>query len=141
MKKNTKIILAVLGILLVLLIVLLNIYSTKKAQEAKNAGTTPTPTLGIYPTLSVKDQIKTQQESDVYTGQLKAESEKLYPWQDKLPIQTTEYFIYFDEDKKKFIAKIYLKNRTIDVVKNEVVAELQQQEFPLNTYPIEWMVK
>ena len=141
MKKNTKIILAVLGIILILLIVILNMYSAKKAQDAQNAGITPTPTLGIYPTLSEQDQIKTQQESDQRTGELKANSEKLYPWQDKLPIQTTEYFVYFDEDQKKFIAKIYLKNRTVEVVKNEVVAELQQQEFPLNTYPIEWIVK
>lgn len=141
MKKNTKIILAVLGIVLVILIIVLNIYSAKKAQEAQNAGVTPTPTLGLYPTLSLKDQVKTQQQSDVDTGHLKAETDKQYPWLDKLPLETTEYFIYFDEDKKKFIAKIYLKNRTVEVVKNEVVAELQQQEFPLNTYPIEWIVK
>ncbi len=141
MKKHTKFILIILGILLGLLIILYNVYSAKRTHDALTSGATPTPTLGLYPTLSLNDQIKTQQQSDVNTGRLKESSEKMYPWQERLPIKTTEYFIYFDEDQQKFIAKIYLKNRSIDVVKKEIVAELQQQGFPSNMYPIEWMVK
>ena len=129
MKKNTKIILAVLAVILVILVLILNMYTAKRTRDAQNASITPTPTLGLYPTLSQKDQIKTQQQSDVDTGHLKAESEKLYPWQDKLPIKTIEYFVYFDEDKKKFIAKIYLKNRAIEIVKNEIIA-LVVKELP-----------
>lgn len=141
MKKNTKIILAVLAIILIILVLLLNMYTAKKAHDAALTGTTPTPTLGIYPTLSVTEQVKTQQASDVHTGQLKADTEKQYPWLDQLPLQTTEYFVFFDEDKRKFIAKLYLKSRSADVVKNEVVAELQNIPVPLDKYPIEWKVK
>ncbi len=141
MKINTKIILAVLAIVLVILVLLINMYTAKKARDAALTGTTPTPTLGIYPTLSVTEQVKTQQASDVHTGQLKADTEKQYPWLDQLPLQTIEYFVYFDEDKRKFIGKLYVKNRSTEIIKNEVVAELQGIPVPLDKYPIEWEVK
>ncbi len=66
-----------------------------------------------------------------------------YPWYSKLPIQTDNYFVYFDIKTKRFTAKIYdasnrLSSNDVTQIKNAVTQTLSGFGVNLSTYPIDY---
>lgn len=104
----------------------------------------PTPYQGSF----TEEDARIQSESDKdYADWEKNISDK-YPWFDKLPLQETNYFVYFDVDKKSFIGKLYPKDsqaesvdEKITVMKNEIQTRLEALGIDTALYNFEWIVK
>lgn len=92
--------------------------------------------------LRPENLIKYQAEADKNTGEKISEIYKNYPWFDKLPILTKEYFVYFDTEKKQIVAKIYTlkdtKEEQINSLKNEIQKQLTTLGVDTYKYPINW---
>lgn len=72
----------------------------------------------------------------------------LYPWLNKLPLQTKNYYVYFDVDQKQFIARLYPKtastvpiDQQVSDLKTEITTRLQSIIPDYTKYPIKWDIK
>lgn len=95
--------------------------------------------------VSTEDQIAAQAKADKSFGEWDKNNAQNYPWYNQLPIQASTYFVYFDLDNKKFIAKLYPTSSTptdteITALKNEVQTKLISLGVPLNDYFINWSI-
>lgn len=96
---------------------------------------------------SFEDQAKAQAEADRNAGLKQEEISRNYPWLDKLPIQTQNYFVYFDQDSKTVVAKLYPKKASnqsvesqISQMKIEIQNSLKNISLDLAKYNVEWRV-
>lgn len=72
------------------------------------------------------------------------ELQKNYPWLSVLPLQTNDYFVYFDTDTKTFRATLYVNDSDqpqINTLKKTILSQMQQLEIPTETFPITWITK
>lgn len=60
-----------------------------------------------------------------------------YPWHDSLPLQTDNYFIYFDTDELKFFGQIYNKENE-EATKEEILTRLRELGITVENYEIIW---
>lgn len=93
----------------------------------------------------LEDQIKNQTEADRNFAEWQKNIYKNYPWYDSFPIRTTNYFVYFDIEKKGFIAKLYPKtdspisiNEQTVGLKNEILEKLKNLNIDTTKYTIHW---
>ncbi len=108
------------------------------------------PTISRTPTVAVQSQdelLKAQTASDKQFGDWQKKLYDTYPWYDKLPLQTDRYFVYFNPDKKKFIAKLYPDTKQLtplyeqlNALKTEIRAKLQEFGIPFKEEDIDWIV-
>lgn len=94
--------------------------------------------------LSTADQAKLQSVGDKANADYWKNVTTSYPWYNSLPLQTTDYFVYFDLQKKSFKATIYPKPTTdqqVAIMKTEVTNALSAKGVPLDKLPIEWKIK
>lgn len=106
----------------------------------------PTPT--IFQTSFIpKDPLKEQTISDENFSSWVSSVRKTYPWYKNLPLQSSEYFVYFDLEKKVFIAKLYpSKSSTVSIdeqikiIKEHVLVSLATMGINVNLYQLEWIV-
>lgn len=97
---------------------------------------------------SPEDQNKAQEGADQNFAKWNQDLQDNYPWIDKLPIQETNYFVYFDTDKKQFIGKLYpqknsntsIENQTAQF-KSEIQTKLKNLGVSIENYQFEWIVK
>lgn len=115
------------------------------------ASPTPFPTsISTIPPSNTppSDQIRIQSQADqdfaTKTNQIKT----LYPWLNKLPIQTSNYYVYFDVSLKQFIAKLYPSSASttpvdqqVDLFKNDITTKLQNLIPDYTKYNITWDIK
>lgn len=99
----------------------------------------PTPTF-------TPDQIL-QTEADEKYGKWQEEVITNYPWYNELPLQTGDYFVYFDVDQKKFISQLYPKstnptpiNQQVENMKQRIMSELQAKKITTSNYEFVWNV-
>jgi len=97
--------------------------------------------------LSPSDINLEQSEGDHNFGQKLEQNANSFPWKDQLPLQTDQYFVYFDTDKKMFIAKLYPPANPTSAIDGEVAAmksEITQKLTAINpdtsNYKIDWQV-
>lgn len=96
----------------------------------------PLPTT-IMPTTVIPQTSATQiLESDQNWGNKSQEINSNYPWLDQFPLITDEYFVYFNLDKKTFVAKIY--SQEVEATKTKITSELTQKGIDITKYSIEW---
>lgn len=99
----------------------------------------PLPTT-IMPTTVIPQTSATQiLESDQNWGNKSQEINSNYPWLDQFPLTTDEYFVYFDINKKLFIAKIF-SSKTEDT-KTKISNELAQKGIDITKYIIQWEIQ
>lgn len=98
--------------------------------------------------LSEAEQVAKQEEADRNFGQWSEQVNQNYPWLNKLPINTTNYFVYFDLAKNSFVGVLYPKSgqsASIDdqtsSFKQEVQTRLTQLEIPYQNFKFEWEVQ
>lgn len=97
--------------------------------------TNPLPT-------QLQEKAEHQSAADKLYGELWTDVQKKYPWYDKLPLQTSEYFVYFDLSKKSFIADIYPSTPDqAPFIKRAVTTQLSNLGVDIQNYPIEWKVQ
>lgn len=70
--------------------------------------------------VSSQDQARAQTEADLNFSKNAEEISNSYPWRENLPLQTDDYFLYFDIEKEVFVGKIYLNNEPQASVENRI---------------------
>jgi hypothetical protein len=89
----------------------------------------------------LEDKNKSQIEADRRYSELQENTLEKYPWLSQLPLQTAQYFVYFDTNKKQFIAKIYpSEQQTSQEIQSLIVSELQRIGAS-NTENIDWQIQ
>lgn len=64
-----------------------------------------------------------------------------YPWINKMPLGTEKYYVYFDLEKKQFIARLYpAAGEDVEQIKTTVVNLLTEKGVAPDSYPIEWVI-
>ncbi len=95
--------------------------------------------------ISLPDQERAQTEADLNFAKNAEDIIRDYPWREKLPLQTEDYFVYFDIEKKVFIGKIYLRSEPADsaenkigLLKKQILASLEVLGVDLSRYRFIW---
>ncbi len=143
MKKiNVLIIIVAILLILVLSIYLLISSSLNKKIIVSPPTITPTSFLPAsnapLPTLNLNQQKQVQ--ADHEWGQWQQKTQETYPWLNKLPLQTPQYYVYFDVNQQKFIADIYIASQE-SLLKTDIVNRLKAQEIPTDSFPFLWNVR
>jgi len=99
-----------------------------------------TPSVAIIPTDSVKIGPLELSKTDDNWGKKAKEINQNYPWLQKLPLQTDEYFVYFDINKNLFVAKIFNKDQ-VEKIRQEIFTSLSYLEINYANYQFQWQLK
>lgn len=85
--------------------------------------------------------IKKQQTVDIEYGNWQHDVRLNYPWLDKLPLLSTNYFVYFDLTEQVFVGKLYLKSPdTADELKITIMNRLAKDAIPYDEFGFSWIV-
>ncbi len=93
--------------------------------------------------VSQQDQNNIQLQSDGQFGQWQSQLYTTYPWYDNLPLQTNDYFTYFDTSTKQFISSLYVSQTDsgkIQSLKQEVIQQLQSFGVDTTAYKFVWNI-
>jgi len=97
--------------------------------------------------MSQDDKMKMQEISDQNYTKWQKINDSNYPWYNNLPLQTDNYFVYFDLDKKIFIGKLYPKQSSsisIDSqtasMKTEINLTLIKLGIDTTKYSFDWQI-
>lgn len=70
-----------------------------------------------------------------------------YPWFEKLPLQTDNYFAYFDVERKTFVGKLYPKTSgptsvddQVNSMKGEIMTALTNLGINTAQFPMDWQI-
>ncbi len=98
----------------------------------------PTPTQTPEYKEAVQEATQATADYDTALAEIRVE----FPWIRKFPISGEgKYFVYFDEEKKVFIGKLYPQSGdTVDALKSKAKQHMEQREIPTDAYPFEWRV-
>lgn len=135
---------AVLGFILVIISIFAIFSSLGSPSQAPIPGSVvPTTILDTIPTpgnSTPEEQLEIQTRADRNFSQEYEKITKNYPWFEKLPILTGDYFIYFDLEKKQFVARIYSTNSVvIENIKLKIIDGLKKTIGPDSSkYPVRW---
>ena len=139
-----------LGGLIFIPIFLLILKSAIKPSLNTSFQTAPTPTPVVEkknptPTSTQQEQNNLQTQSDINFSKKQKAIYDNYPWYGSLPISGGNYFVYFDIDTKKLVAKIYPKKgpgeaSEVDALETQIKSKLTALGVNLNTYKIDWQV-
>lgn len=135
----TWVIATILFIISVILIILTRLYSiNKKESTITITPIIPTSTITPVPTsYSFDAAMKIQAQADRNWGLAIQERNETYPWLNKLPLMTNEYFVYFDIEKRKFIGEIYGKGENL-AIKKEIILSLNDLGIDTERYGFIW---
>jgi len=134
-KKSIIIIIVIIFITIVLGIFYNQITKPKSFSPAPTV-TAILPTVGYQNIPFSTEDIK---KSDDNWGKKMQETSNTYPWLDQFPIQTDEYFVYFDINKKTFVAKIFSKENA-NLIKETIINELKNINPDYSPYPIDFQI-
>lgn len=93
--------------------------------------------------VSQEDQAAIQLQSDAAWGNWQNQVTTDYPWYDNLPLQTSDYFTYFDIDTKSFISDLYInKSDTakMNQLKQSILQQLQSFGIDTTKYKFVWNI-
>jgi hypothetical protein len=97
--------------------------------------------------LSSQQIIKNQSAADQDYALASQKILDKYPWIDSLPLDTKDYFVYFDEDKVQMIGRLYPQSNSpisqenqIDAIKIEAQKKLDDLKVDTAKYPVQWQV-
>lgn len=97
-----------------------------------------------FTTLSTDQATQLQGQADKNFNQQLQNTAQQYPWFSQLPLQTDNYFVYFDLNKKQFIARIYngpsLTQTQLTATKNEIQSKLSSLGVNLNNFTVDWQL-
>lgn len=95
-----------------------------------------------------EDQIKAQSEADQNYAKAALEQQEKYPWLDKLPIQSSSYFVYFEIANGKFTAELYPRSSSSQSIESQTEQLKREVTQKINTlgpdatkYEIIWVIK
>lgn len=141
--------LIIIGIILFIILVVLMLIIPRSRQES--ISTLPIQPTQAYPT--VEPTIMERENQSPELAQAIAEQKAVqneyvdwkdnnqadYPWINKMPLGTEKYYVYFDLEKKVFIARLYpAPGEDTEQLKTTVVNLLTEKGVTPNSFPIEW---
>lgn len=151
---NPKLIIVIVLLLLILAAsVFLKIQLSSQKEPApdiqtfKKTSPLPTPLIP-YEQLPEEEKMRLQTIADEYYAKAQEDILKLYPWYNTFPIKAQNYFVYFDLDKKEFIALLYPQKSSsisidtqIEDFKKEINELLRAIDPKTLDLPIKWEIK
>lgn len=113
--------------------------NTQTSQSDSSSGSFQSPTQSPELQAAIAEQMAVDQE---YAAMQKNVSEE-YPWLKKLPFTSEKYYVYFDLQKKLFIALLYPKpGDDPEQIKNDILKALKETKgVAVENYTFEWTVK
>ena len=95
---------------------------------------------------SQADQEKSQTIADQNYIEWEKSVDQSYPWLEKLPLETENYFFYFDIDTKSFVGQLYPSGSSeiseadqVTAMKAEIMTSLTNLGIP-TTFPFDWQI-
>lgn len=151
--KNGRYLYLSLFLLVILLVV--SIYIALTQSQPKQAPVAQFPTVtphyvipSVIPTHITEDMYRKQDQGEKAFAESQANIQRNYPWFNKLPLQTSDYFVYFDVEKKVFVGLLYPSEGSEGQIANQVVtmkAEIRNSLTSLgidvSKYQFEWSIK
>lgn len=111
-----------------------------RSPAPSSIGTIPDPSTFVPTPIPSEDFAEYQTQTDkLYADQIKRQDEE-YPWLQQLPLQTNDYFVYFETSNNTFTAEIYSPSRE-EQLKQEITQRLSALNIDLSKYSIRWEVK
>ncbi len=143
--KLTVIILLIILIILSLGIIFLTKQTYKPTPPEAVQMFSPTPKISSRPELTREEVLKNQSEADKNYASWQQDVVTNYPWYTKLPIERNDYYVYFNLNKKEFIARLYINSKSqipidqqITSFKDSVLNDLITIGVDTNSYKINW---
>ncbi|MCL4418988.1 hypothetical protein M1146_02675 [Patescibacteria group bacterium] len=149
LRKNLFFVIAAIFIIMIGLLLL----SSDTGRNKKGSMSTSQPTITIEPwkiqptrptqTNPLPTNVQKQGEADKnFANELK-KTQTTYPWYNKLPLMDSNYFVYFDLNKKQLIAKIYSLSNNLSAgqvsnIKKQIESNLLGLGVPVSQFPILW---
>jgi hypothetical protein len=96
--------------------------------------------------ISIDDQAKNQSIADKNFEDYWKQVYDSYPWYNQLPLQTENYFVYFDTSKKSFIGILYIETENMNnqqsqsIRKDEIKSRLANLSVPVESTQFEWRI-
>lgn len=143
-------IIVLIGLILITIFVLLfNSSSTTQQLQPSSSPTSsplksslplPNPSIPLATPLPSEDIAEYQSQTDrLYADQQKKQDEE-YPWLQQLPLQNSDYFVYFETSNNTFTAEIYNASQE-QQLKQEILNRLSRLNINTSEYNIIWQVK
>lgn len=91
--------------------------------------------------ISQEDLQKGQLQSDEQYGAWQNNLYDTYPWYDALPLQTSDYYTYFDIDTQQFISSLYVQpsdSKKISELKQQIMEKVQSLGVDTKKYGFTW---
>ena len=142
-----------LGLILIYLLISTSLFQspqTPTGNHPSNKIISPTivfPTVTSAP-LTQEEKNKLQTKFDQDTVAKENELYSSYPWFDKLPLKSTDYFVYFDTAKKSFVGLLYPDNSNPSLtisqtvtMKAQIRKSLTDLGIDITKYKLEWVIK
>jgi|GEM_PF-3524881 len=161
-KEKRNYILVAIPFVLILFFVLFSLILFQSPSPSKNPAVTPPPSNNsseggspinqfIQPDTPLNPTqmhlMKQQAQAEADDAQLQETIQKTYPWIDKLPLQSDNYFFFFDVEKKSFIGKLYPQTTDetsletqVNTMKAAIIEELNNLAIPTTQFPIDWQI-
>lgn len=162
-KNKWIILLAVAGIFIIILIIVggrpalqnpnnnpsnrgINIGQPTVADSNSNSravySPTPIPNMSAEENKKLTDAIAAQQKADNEYANWERSVKADYPWRKKLPLVGEGYYVYFDLDKRVFIAMLHPKiGQDSENMKADILTQLKVQKgIPIDNYKFEWNI-
>lgn len=100
-----------------------------------------------YEQLPSEEKLKLQTEADINYNELQNKILNEFPWYNNLPLQKSNYFVFFDLDNKTFKGKIYPQKSSsvpvddqVNAYKQEILGKLKQLGIDTSLYKIDWII-
>lgn len=150
----------ILGLAFVLIIIIIVVNIVSRSRNTLPSGVnptitprsaeTPTPVVNLSKPTSpftfidpsvtpttLNEDIAIQLKAD-YEYAHEAESiERAFPWLTDLPLDEEEYFVYFNFNENRFVARIYDPEKESGL-QAEIYSRLKIMDIPVDDYQIEW---
>lgn len=146
-----KLIFVIAALFVVMLGLLLLLSDTGRNRKKSIPTSQPTITIEpwkIQPTRPIQTNplptnVQKQEEADKNFANELRKTQTAYPWYNKLPLMDSNYFVYFDLNKKQLIAKIYslsnnLSSDRVNNIKKQIESDLLGLGVPVSQFPILW---
>lgn len=136
-----------IGAAAALLVIIAGITLLLNAPQQPTDPSSPTPTPIARPTLPDYSQMSEPEKLDSYlkretaANAADAQIQAKFPWLNLLPIQTPDYFLYFDVRNEQFTALIYAPAERQVEIRNAIETELQNRSIPTQLYEIQYIQK
>lgn len=92
------------------------------------------------PPTSPAELEKYQAETDKIYADLQKKQDEDYPWLQQMPLQATNYFVYFETSNDTFTAEIYSQAQS-EQIKQEILQRLNGLNIDVSKYNIKWEIK